>query len=84
MKAIETLNEHSESMTRGYGNVGHCGSWIEVNGIEMDYFDIEEYRYQTDPSNYDPYDCIKATSKTEWCRQYIESVRATIAKAKGE
>jgi len=76
MSAIEMLSEHSESMTRGYGNVGHCGSWLEIAGIEMSTTDIADYNYDTDVENFDS-DTISHSSyisKTKWCQRFISSV----------
>jgi hypothetical protein len=79
MNAIDELGPHSRSMTDGYGNVGHCGSWIEINGVEISENDLHEYRVETDPSNFVDCSCIHAVSKTEWCRNYIKSISMTLS-----
>ena len=71
MAAIETLREHSADMTQGYGNVGHSGSWIEVDGIVMRHDDLSQYEYETDPSQYSESDYSHAITRTEWCKQFI-------------
>lgn len=75
MTAMETLTEHSDSMTRGYGNVGHSGSWIEIASVPMRLEDFHDYDFETDPSNFDDLSQHSAVSKTEWCRKFIASVR---------
>lgn len=74
IKAMEKLLEHSRSMTRGYGDVGHSGSWIEVAGVNMTREDIDDFNYDTDPSNFDPEGSVSADGKTKWCRRYIDSI----------
>lgn len=74
MKAIEMLPEHSRDMTNGYGNVGHCGSWIEVAGVRMTEDDVSTYEWETDQTNFDQF--TKAVTKTEWCRRFIANALA--------
>lgn len=40
IKAVECLGRHSARMTECYGNVGHVRSWIEIDGIEIDKYDM--------------------------------------------
>lgn len=71
MAALAALPEHRQSMTDSYGNVGHCGSWIEVSGVEMLSSEINDYEFDTDKTNFTgDYNCSE-TSKTQWCRNYI-------------
>jgi excisionase family DNA binding protein len=72
MKAIETLPDHSRSMTDGYGNVGHAGSWITVAGVEMTADDIREFEHETESHELESLSA--QTSKTEWCKNFIASV----------
>jgi hypothetical protein len=73
MTAMETLSEHYASMERGYGNVGHCGSWIEIAGVKIWNEDFSDCEFNTDGSNFR--DChSSAISKTQWCSQFIASV----------
>ncbi len=74
MNAIEMLHDHSASMTRGYGNVGHGGSWIVICGVKMNADDIADYEHTTDRDRYGPDDYIQPISRTKWCRDFIESV----------
>lgn len=73
MAAMEKLGEHGSSMERGYGNVGHCGSWIEIAGVSMFHEDFSDYEFETNPVHFhDSY--RSAISKTEWCKRFIASV----------
>jgi len=71
MAAISELPTHRKSMGDGYGNVGHCGSWIEIGGVVMEDTDISDYNFTTDPSNFQ--DSGHAISKTSWCKKFIDS-----------
>ena len=77
MKAIKRLPDHANEMTIAYGNHGHNGSWIEVNGIVFDDEDFEDYKFSTDPSNFDPYGSVHAISRTEWCMRFIKAIVET-------
>jgi len=35
LKAIKKLREHAKEMTEGSGNIGHIGSWIEIDGVPI-------------------------------------------------
>lgn len=41
LKAVNTLHEHRADMVRGYGNIGCGGSWLEIDGVVIDRFDID-------------------------------------------
>jgi len=73
--AIKTLTKHSDSMTRSYGNVGHSGSWIEIDGIRIRSDEIEEMAYETDPDNYKDFYHLSAKTRTQWCKNLIASVQ---------
>lgn len=53
MKAVGVLSDHSQHMTDCYGNVGHVRSWIEINGREIDPFDLDSLR-ESDRVRYGP------------------------------
>ena len=40
LKACRIKYRHSKEMTKGYGNIGHCGTWIEIDGIEILHKDL--------------------------------------------
>ncbi len=42
VKAIETLHEHREEMKRGFGNIGCGHSWMEINGKQVNLYDMED------------------------------------------
>ena len=74
LTAIKTLSGHSKSMTQGYGNVGHCGSWIEVAGVELTSEDIMDLRMETDPMLDQESTYLSAITPTEWAKRFIASV----------
>ena len=41
--AIKTLTAHSAQMVVIYGGIGHAGSWIEINGVEITQDEILEF-----------------------------------------
>lgn len=41
LRAIRQLNEHRRDMDAGYGNIGHAGSWIEIDGERLDRWHVE-------------------------------------------
>jgi hypothetical protein len=77
LKAIETLAKHSASMERGYGNVGHMGSWIEIDGTRIGAFDIqyvardEREMYTKEDLRFSP---GLAVSRTQKARELIDLV----------
>ena len=42
VKAIETLHAHREEMKRGFGNIGRGHSWMEIDGKEVDQYEMED------------------------------------------
>ena len=83
MLAIEDRKTISRENEQGYGNAGHCGTWIEVAGVEMLEMDLRDYEHNTDPTE------AGAASKTDWCRRFvadatsgaIQSVRKQMAES---
>lgn len=69
IKAFKALREHSRLMTQSYGNIGHSGSWIEVNGTRVSGLDESEFQICDDGN------CTyKPVTKTEWAKRYIQKV----------
>ena len=53
LKALKLLAVHKRDMTAGYGNIGHSGSWIEIDGIRLDASQVEsEISYAAEPHSY--------------------------------
>jgi hypothetical protein len=76
MLAIDEIDEISRNNTRGYGNVGHCITYIEVDGVKLHEDDRDDYIYSTDSSNFDQWVHLSAVSRTEWCRRWIADARS--------
>lgn len=75
LKAIDTLHEHRASMERGYGNIGHQGSWIEVDGVPVRLEDIQDMHQETSREYRDPDSRLPQKSRTQWAREFIASVK---------
>lgn len=76
MKAIDALYEHRSSMERGYGNIGCGRSWLEIDGVEIGNFDLDDVM-RDDAEAYGerrPSAFIK--TRTEKARGLIETVKA--------
>jgi len=52
VKAVKALDRHTKEMTQGFGNIGHCGSWIEIDGRRIDNYDLDSIRYPGDGYGY--------------------------------
>ena len=40
LKAAALLPLHANTATAGLGNIGHCGSWIEIDGQRFEIYDL--------------------------------------------
>lgn len=78
MKALGILPKHCIDMDNSYGNVGHCGSWIEVDGIRICSEDLLNYELETSPSFYRDFSTLSAISRTEWCKRLIAEIKTGI------
>ncbi len=72
--AIRERPKISEENTQGYGDIGHCGTWIEVDGVEMTSDDLNDFEHETDPSNFRSYSHISEITKTQWAKKFISEI----------
>jgi len=75
LKAMQTLKKHSRQMTQAYGNVGHCVSWLEIDGQEISWDEFSELEYYTDPSNFRDSVFLSAISRTQWAKNYLSALK---------
>lgn len=76
IKAIETLADHQDEMAAGYGNIGCGRSWLEIDGMVIHRFDLDEVA-RDDAEAYGgnaPKSIIK--SHTQKARELLAEVKA--------
>ena len=67
LKAFALLSEHRHDMTQGYGNIGHSGSWLEIDGIRIDdRIVLSELSFAAEH-----YDYVKRETPTEIARNVL-------------
>lgn len=76
MKAIETLYEHRKSMERSYGNIGCGRSWLEIDGVEVRAFDLDDVMRDDAEAYGERRPSAYIKTKTEKARGLIETVKA--------
>lgn len=76
MKAIETLYEHRKSMERGYGNIGCGHSWLEIDGVEIRTFDLDDVMRDDAEACGERRPSAFIKTRTEKARGLIETVKA--------
>lgn len=76
MKAIETLYEHRKSMERSYGNIGCGRSWLEIEGVEIRTFDLDDVMRDDAEAYGEMRQSGFIKTKTEKARGLIETVKA--------
>lgn len=75
LAAIARLYEHSASMTRNYGNIGHAGSWIEIDGVKIHEFDLVDV-LQDDKEIAKECGVDRYKTRTQKARELIDEIRA--------
>ena len=78
LKAIDTLAAHQTEMVASYGNIGCGGSWMEIDGIEIHAFDLQEIR-RDDSEFFNGIDCSHISlikSRTQKARELLAEVTA--------
>lgn len=71
LKAIRILHEHSKAMTEGFGNIGHQGSRIEIDGTAIRWYDMQDVI----ESGCEGYSDSGGASRTEKAKELIAAVR---------
>lgn len=75
LKAIDQLHAHRKEMRNGYGNIG-CGmSWLEIDGVEVDDYELNEVEAD-DSKRYKDCMFVKIESRTDKARQLIARVQS--------
>ncbi|MFM6986614.1 MAG: hypothetical protein ACKOXG_10855 [Arenimonas sp.] len=80
LKAIAKLGEHRKAMRDGYGNIGCGSSWMEIDGVEVDQFDLDEV-YRDDAGMWTPAEIrqgyAQITPRTDKAKALIERLAAS-------
>ena len=80
IKAIQKLEEHRKEMRDGYGNIGCGSSWMEIDGVEVDQFDLDEV-YRDDADMWTPAEIrqgyAQITPRTTKAKELIERLVAS-------
>ena len=63
----------AKSTTAAYGNLGHCGTWLEINGVRIDAWDVSDL---SEADKGDIYGRSASTSRTEKARTLISHVQS--------
>jgi hypothetical protein len=60
-------------MGDGYGNVGHCGSWIEIGGVVMEDTDISDYNFTTKAAD-DIFGVLEQDPYSDFFNPFLEQI----------
>lgn len=69
-KAVDQYFDHLRDMERSYGNIGCGSSWVEIDGVRINAFDLQDLREGDDAGKYNP------KTRTQKCREFIQYVRS--------
>lgn len=80
MRAIDAVGEIRGDMTRGWGNIGHCGTWIEIDGVALNWMDENELSRESNEEaareyRRNPYSS-KPETRTEIARSMIDKAQS--------
>lgn len=75
LRAIRLLADHRASMTRSYGNIGRGATWLEIDGVEIHDYDLDEVA-RDDREFADPYSSHREPTRTEKAASLIEDARS--------
>ena len=62
----------SRSASDAYGNIGHGGTWLEIDGVRIEGFDVDDLDHADEPIGYS----IAGKSRTEKATELIGIVQS--------
>ncbi|WP_313315114.1 hypothetical protein [Stutzerimonas nitrititolerans] len=77
MVAIDEIDSLRERKTSSFGDIGHCGTWIEVDGVSLSVWDEKELSkayVEEDLNYYRREGGVKPLNRTQRAEKMISSI----------
>lgn len=72
LRLAADLNEISRRATQSLGNVGHCGTWLEIDGVQIEFYDLVDLEEADEPAAF----AYAGRTRTEKARRLIAVVQS--------